>query len=175
MRGEEKPYEMPVPSQEDSESQHEQLPQQLQQHQQQQQQQEEQQLQHQHNNNLAIQHRLQHLSPVNPQKLSRQKHHQLMAAATSSSISATATSIVHLPVNPIARSALNNNSPSPSAASTVSNQSTGSSTAAAVTVAVPIMSSVTSPLSSLPHPLDSLLTPAASPEDDSLETWIQTV
>lgn len=37
------------------------------------------------------------------------------------------------------------------------------------------MSSVTSPLSSLPHPLDSLLTPAASPEDDSLETWIQTV
>jgi hypothetical protein len=27
----------------------------------------------------------------------------------------------------------------------------------------------------LPHSLDSLLTPAASPEDDSLEPWIQTV
>ena len=25
------------------------------------------------------------------------------------------------------------------------------------------------------HPLDSLLTPAASPEEDSLEPWIQTV
>ena len=25
------------------------------------------------------------------------------------------------------------------------------------------------------HPLDSLLTPAASPEEDPLETWIQTV
>ena len=29
--------------------------------------------------------------------------------------------------------------------------------------------------SHLPHSLDSLLTPAASPEDDSLEPWIQTV
>ena len=144
MRGEEKPYEMPSPSQDSPQQQQQQQP-----HQQQQ--------QPQHNSNLAIQQRLQHLSPVNPQKLSHRHKHQL-----------TTQAVVALPVNPIARSALLTNSPSPSAASTVSNQSTGS--------AAPPSSSVTPPLSSsLPHPLDSLLTPAASPEDDSLETWIQTV
>lgn len=155
MRGEEKPYEMPAPQNQ----QPEELQQPLQQPQQQ---------YNNNNNNLAIQHRLQHLSPVNPQKLrpmqpsspaaktkqqltSQQPAHQQQLTA------GQPTTIV-LPVKLAGRSI---SSPSPSAASTMSS---GSS----VTPPLPVTSG-------LPHTLDSLLTPAASPEDDSLETWIQTV
>ena len=133
MRGEEKPYEMPSPNDSQQSQQQQQQP---------------------HNSNLAIQQRLQHLSPINPQKLSRQHKNQLKSADS-------------LPGRSSIQSGFRSVSPA-SAASTMSNQSTSSS-------------SMTPPLgggvagSILPHPLDSLLTPAASPEDDSLETWIQTV
>lgn len=143
MRGEEKPYEMPVASSSspqqhyqassppppvatttsstaDNTSSTKQKP-------------------RQHSNALAIQQRLQHLSPVHPQKLKKSQNHD-------------STLSVQLL-----------NAPSPSAASVSS--STGSA------------QSVTPPPALLQthHALDSLLTPAASPEEDPLETWIQTV
>ena len=164
MRGEEKPYQMPVAEDSEAEIPHQppmaQLAQPNASSQQQQQMtkssnsvQQRQQQQRINNNNLAIQQTLQHLSPIHPQKLSKNNKPD----------QATAVIVQHgsnlaVPGQLNHRTGTAAHSPSPSAASSSS------------------QSSVSPPLSSLTHhPLDSLLTPAASPEEDSLETWIQTV
>ena len=169
MRGEEKPYQMPVA--EGSETVPHQppmgmaggssqpQPQQTKSSNSVQQQRQQQRI---NNNNLAIQQKLQHLSPIHPQKLSKNKTEPNQQTSTAVIVQHHSLSV---PVQQLGlggpggtrSSASTANSPAPSAASSSS-------------------SSVTPPLSSLTHhPLDSLLTPAASPEEDSLETWIQTV
>ena len=180
MRGEEKPYQMPVAEDSEAEIPHQppmaQLAQPNASSQQQQQMtkssnsvQQRQQQQRINNNNLAIQQTLQHLSPIHPQKLSKNnKPDQATAVIVQQSLAVPAhqlgngSQLLHC-TGTTARSSVSlaAHSPSPSAASSSSQSS-----------------SVTTPpeLSSLTHhPLDSLLTPAASPEEDSLETWIQTV
>ena len=148
MRGEEKPYEMPAPEQDQppaiappaavatvaskaSET--------------------KQKISRQFTNNLAIQQRLQHLSPVHPQTLTVETSSG--SAASQPLAAGVAASLTSIDLHK-----------SPSAAST----------------ATSVLSS--SPASTLlmtthhhHHPLDSLLTPAASPEEDPLETWIHTV
>lgn len=155
MRGEEKPYEMPVAETQPEPMSPPQAPQaanpgltKQKQHQ----------LSRQHNNNLAIQQRLQHLSPVHPHKLKTE------GASTEATHSVNA---------PPLGCAIVLNPTSPSAASMSSSS---------LTPPPPTLTSSSTPPSSglgvgvvLTHPLDSLLTPAASPEEDSLETWIQTV
>ncbi len=136
--------------------------------------------QQQQQQNLAIQQRLQHLSPVNPKSL-------VGAVNTNTSVNKLVTSVtsvtappsILLPLTPVARSEIGKATasqppnvivptplgpaPSPSTASTISSLSSGPS------LSPPLAAT------SILHPLDSLLTPAASPEDDSLEPWIQTV
>ena len=181
MRGEEKPYQMPVAEESIEDIPHQppmmaQCPAQPASSQQQQQQQQPMtkssnsvQQTRIKNNNLAIQQTLQHLSPIHPQKLSKNtKPEQATAVIVQQSLAVPAhqlgngSQLLHC-TGTTARSSVSvaAHSPSPSAASSSSQSS-----------------SVTNPpeLSSLTHhPLDSLLTPAASPEEDSLETWIQTV
>lgn len=181
MRGEEKPYQMPVAEESIEDIPHQppmaQCPAQPASSQQQQQQQQPMtkssnsvQQTRIKNNNLAIQQTLQHLSPIHPQKLSKNNKNpeQATAVIVQQSLAVPAhqlgngSQLLHC-TGTTARSSVSvaAHSPSPSAASSSSQSS-----------------SVTTPpeLSSLTHhPLDSLLTPAASPEEDSLETWIQTV
>ena len=168
MRGEEKPYQMPVA--EGSETVPHQppmgmaggssqpQPQQTKSSNSVQQQRQQQRI---NNNNLAIQQKLQHLSPIHPQKLSKNNNktepNQSAVIVQHHSLSVPVQQLGLGGPGGTRSSASTANSPAPSAASNSS-------------------SSVTPPLSSLTHhPLDSLLTPAASPEEDSLETWIQTV
>ena len=156
MRGEEKPYEMPAPEQDQppaiappaavaasvaaskaSET--------------------KQKISRQFTNNLAIQQRLQHLSPVHPQTLTVETSSG-SAAASQPLAAGVAASLTSIDLHK-----------SPSAASTATPVLTSSS---------PVPASASTLLMTTHHhhhPLDSLLTPAASPEEDPLETWIHTV
>ena len=146
MRGEEKPYEMPAPEQDQppaiappaavasvaskaSET--------------------KQKISRQFTNNLAIQQRLQHLSPVHPQTLTVETSSG--TAASRPVVAAASLTSVDL-------------HKSPSAASTATSVLSSSSPASTLLMTTHHH-----------HPLDSLLTPAASPEEDPLETWIHTV
>ena len=155
MRGEEKPYEMPAPEQDQppaiappaavaasvaaskaSET--------------------KQKISRQFTNNLAIQQRLQHLSPVHPQTLTVETSSG--SAASQPLAAGVAASLTSIDLHK-----------SPSAASTATPVLTSSS---------PVPASASTLLMTTHHhhhPLDSLLTPAASPEEDPLETWIHTV